>query len=129
MLVKPMSPEIELRIGWPAVIRTWASRPGCRSCAWLSDPVELGAKVALRIRHELDGDDLDVAIRSVARTDALGEPWKSRLRTRDLIERLAQIGFSDIFHLTPAAAQARYFAGRRDSLRAPALEQLIAATV
>jgi methyltransferase (TIGR00027 family) len=78
---------------------------------------------------ELDGDDLDVAIRSAARTDALGEPWKSRLRTCDLIERLAQIGFSDIFHLTPAAAQARYFAGRRDSLRAPVLEQLIAATV
>jgi len=78
---------------------------------------------------ELDGDDLDVAIRSAARTDALGEPWKSRLRARDLIERLAQIGFGEIFHLTRAAAQARYFAGRGDGLRAPALEQLIAAIV
>ncbi len=27
-LVKPINPEIELRIGWPAVMPTWASRPG-----------------------------------------------------------------------------------------------------
>jgi methyltransferase (TIGR00027 family) len=78
---------------------------------------------------ELAGLDLDAAMQSVARTTTLGEPWKSRLRARELIDRLARFGFSDVFHLTPEEAQARYFAGRHDQLRAPHLEQLIAAIV
>ena len=32
-LVKPISPEIEVRIGLPASMPTCASLPGCRSCA------------------------------------------------------------------------------------------------
>jgi methyltransferase (TIGR00027 family) len=78
---------------------------------------------------ELAGLDLDAATRSVARTTTLGEPWKSRLRARELIDRLARFGFGDVFHLTPEEAQARYFAGRHDQLRAPHMEQLIAAIV
>ena len=27
-LVKPISPEIAVRIGWPALMPTWARRPG-----------------------------------------------------------------------------------------------------
>ncbi|MDB5927837.1 MAG: putative methyltransferase, family [Betaproteobacteria bacterium] len=77
---------------------------------------------------ELAGLDLDAITRSVARTMELGEPWKSRPRARDLIDRLVQLGFTDVFHLSPDKAQARYFADRHDQLRAPRWEQLIAAT-
>lgn len=77
---------------------------------------------------ELAGLDLDAITRSIARTAELGEPWKNRLRARDLIDRLVQLGFGDVFHLSPDQAQARYFSGRSDRLRAPCWEQLIAAT-
>lgn len=79
--------------------------------------------------EHLDGDDLDVALRSVARTATLGEPWKSRLQPDVLLRRLGDLGFADVFHLTPELAQQRYFAGRQDALRAPRWEQLIAAVV
>ena len=78
---------------------------------------------------ELDGEDLDITIRSVARTAMLGEPWKTRLQPQELLQRLTRLGFSNVFHLTPELAQARYFAGRTDGLRAPRWEQLIAAVV
>jgi len=78
---------------------------------------------------ELAGLDLDDTIRAVARTTELGEPWKSRLRARELTDQLVQLGFGDVFHLSPELAQARYFAGRHDQLRAPRFEQLIAATM
>jgi methyltransferase (TIGR00027 family) len=78
---------------------------------------------------ELNGDDLDIVTRSVVRTARLGEPWTCRLRPRELVAELSHIGFSDVFHLTPELAQERYFAGRRDKLRAPKWEQLIAAIV
>jgi methyltransferase (TIGR00027 family) len=79
--------------------------------------------------EELDGEDLEITIRSVARTTALGEPWKTRLQPQELLQRLTGLGFSNVFHLTPELAQARYFAGRTDGLRAPRWEQLIAAVV
>ena len=63
------------------------------------------------------------------RVAALGEPWKTRLRSRELVERLTHLGFSDIFHLTPKLAQQRYFAGREDDLRTPGFEQIICAIV
>jgi len=78
---------------------------------------------------ELDGADLEMATYSVELTAALGEPWLSRPRTRDLVNQLATLGFRDIFHLSPELAQARYFAGRNDDLRAPRWEQLVAAIV
>ena len=78
---------------------------------------------------ELDGEDLDITIRSVARTAMLGEPWKTRLQPQELLQRLTRLGFSNVFHLTPELAQARYFAERTDGLRAPRWEQLIAAVV
>lgn len=77
----------------------------------------------------LDGDDLEVAVGSGARTAALGEPWKSRLQPHVFLRRLSELGFAEIFHLTPELAQQRYFAGRQDALRAPRWEQLIAAVV
>ena len=79
--------------------------------------------------EELDGEDLEITIRSVARTATLGEPWKTRLSPQELMQRLTGLGFGNVFHLTPELAQARYFAGRRDGLRAPRWEQLVAAVV
>lgn len=79
--------------------------------------------------EHLDGDDLDVAVRSVARTAALGEPWKTRLLPQELLRRLTRLGFSDVLHLTPELAQERYFGGRTDGMRAPRWEQMIAAIV
>jgi methyltransferase (TIGR00027 family) len=78
---------------------------------------------------ELSGQDLVIAIESVNRVAALGEPWKSRLRPREVAARLVQLGFKDVFHLTPVVAQERYFASRMDGLRAPGWEQLVAAVV
>jgi methyltransferase (TIGR00027 family) len=76
---------------------------------------------------ELIGDDLGAVARAVARTAALGEPWKSRLRRGELVERLKQLGFSDIFHLTPELARQWYFAEHQQAARAPGWEQVIAA--
>jgi methyltransferase (TIGR00027 family) len=78
---------------------------------------------------ELIGDDLSGAIHSVARTATLGEPWKSRLRPSELVERLSSLGFSEVFHLTPALAQQRYFAGWGNIIGPPGWEQVMAAIV
>lgn len=42
---------------------------------------------------------------------------------------LNDLGFAEVFHLTPKRAQQVYFADREDRLRAPKFEQLMAATV
>jgi methyltransferase (TIGR00027 family) len=78
---------------------------------------------------DLQGDDVRMAIGAAERVAALGEPWKTRLRSRELFERLTHFGFSDVFHLTPKLAQQRYFAGREDGLRTPGFEQIICAIV
>lgn len=78
---------------------------------------------------ELAGLDLDATVRSAARTTELGEPWLTRLRARELVDRLVQLGFGDVSHLSPEMAQTRYFSGRQDALRAPRWEQLVAAIV
>jgi len=43
--------------------------------------------------------------------------------------QLARLGYRSCDHLTTAEAQARYFAGRTDGLRAPAMAQLLVASV
>lgn len=60
---------------------------------------------------------------------AMGEPWKTRERPRDVIDKLNQLGFREVFHLAPEVAQQRYFAGRSDGLKAPQWDQLVAAIV
>jgi len=77
----------------------------------------------------LSGSDLEGARRSKTFTGNAGEPWLTRLDPCDLTTRLLSLGCRKVFHLTPEAAQARYFAGRRDALYAPGWEQLIAAVV
>lgn len=79
--------------------------------------------------EELSGDDFDEAVRSVARVASLGEPWKYRPRPQDLLRHLNRLGYAEISHLTPEIAQQQYFSCQRDGLRAPRLEQLIAAVI
>ena len=78
---------------------------------------------------DLQGDDVRMAVGAAERVAALGEPWKTRLRSRELVERLTHFGFSDVFHLTPKLAQQRYFVEREDGLRIPGFEQIICAIV
>jgi methyltransferase (TIGR00027 family) len=78
---------------------------------------------------ELDGDDLSAAIDGASRTAALGEPWKNRPRSSDLVKRLTQLGFSEIYHLSPELAQQHYLATRNDIPVPPRWEQLITAIV
>jgi len=79
--------------------------------------------------EELEGEDRAAAIHGVVLTQALGEPWITRLRMAAIFDQLTRLGFGEMFHLTPKRAQPRYFANCRDGLRAPNFEQLIAAVV
>jgi hypothetical protein len=63
------------------------------------------------------------------RPAALGEPWKSRLLPTDLVAQLADLGFSDIFHLTPELARQRYFADQKEIREPPRWDHLIAAII
>ena len=68
---------------------------------------------------------------------AIGRARETRVGERDvrargcpcLLDDLASLGFTEIFHLAPELAQQRYFANRNDELRAPRWEQLIAAVL
>ena len=73
------------------------------------------------------GTDRDAVTQCLARMDRLNEPWKYKRKPAELLDHLASLGFTDVFHLTPELAQRRYFANRSDQLRAPRWEQLIAA--
>jgi len=78
--------------------------------------------------EDLAGEELEAA-RSVAQTAAAtGEPWRTRFRPQELCTRLAGLGFSSVFHLTPGEANVRYFTERQDRLRAPDAAQLVSAT-
>jgi methyltransferase (TIGR00027 family) len=60
---------------------------------------------------------------------ALGEPWKSRLHVADLIAQLADLGFHDVFHLTPELARQRYFSDQPEIPEPAGWDHLIAAIV
>jgi len=77
----------------------------------------------------LAGDDLQVTRFYTALAASYGAPWITRFEPRPLRQWLLDLGFSAIFHLSPAEATARYFAGRPDGLPTPMLEQLMHAVV
>jgi methyltransferase (TIGR00027 family) len=79
--------------------------------------------------EDLKEIDLEIACRAAAKFATIGEPWKSRVQPRAMVERLIGLGFDEAFHLSPELAQAQYFSGRSDKLTAPHFEQMIAATV
>jgi methyltransferase (TIGR00027 family) len=78
---------------------------------------------------DLKGEDVQIAADAAERNIAIGEPWKTRLDSRGLVERLTHLGFSEVFHLTPELARQRYFSGREDGLSALGVEQIICAIV
>ena len=61
--------------------------------------------------------------------EVAAEPWLTFFRPDALRAHLHDLGFAPVDHLPPAEANDRYFAGRRDGLRARHLEHLLAATV
>ena len=78
---------------------------------------------------ELDGEDLEAVLYGIASTQAIGEPWLTRVRASEFFDLLSRFGFGEVFHLTPKRAQQRYFVGRDNVLKAPKFEQLISAVV
>jgi methyltransferase (TIGR00027 family) len=78
---------------------------------------------------ELDGEELAAAIHGATLNHSMGEPWITRLGPTEAFGLLNDLGFGEVFHLTPKRAQQFYFADREDGLRAPKFEQLMAATV
>lgn len=58
-----------------------------------------------------------------------GEPWLTRLRPAELQSKLTALGFSQVTHLSPDGANARYFRGRHDDLAAWSAEQMMGAVV
>jgi methyltransferase (TIGR00027 family) len=58
-----------------------------------------------------------------------GQPWRGFFEPARLGELLAELGFTDVTDLDAGALNARYFAHRRDGLRAPAAAHLVKARV
>jgi methyltransferase (TIGR00027 family) len=79
--------------------------------------------------EDLSQQDSLFVSRALQRVAAVGEPWRTRLKPREFVKDLYSLGYSDVFHLTPEGAYARYFAGRRDGRSAPGFEQMICAIV
>jgi len=77
---------------------------------------------------ELSGLELAEIRAGAAHGGAVGEPWLTRVPSAEMVARVRRFGFREVFHLSPDEAQRQYFAGRRDGLRAPSREQLIAVT-
>ena len=77
---------------------------------------------------QIDAEGRD-AFTSFGRRPVLGEPWKSPLRASDLVAQLTDLGFSDIFHLTPELARQRYFADQQEIREPSRLGHLIAAII
>jgi methyltransferase (TIGR00027 family) len=66
---------------------------------------------------------------AAASARAQGEPWLSRYSPERLANKLTSIGFSRVLYFSRDEANARYFRGRRDGLRAWKLEQMMRAIV
>jgi hypothetical protein len=60
---------------------------------------------------------------------AAGEPWITYYEPEEIERKLRHAGFSDVFLVTPAIANDRYFAGRPDALPPPRKTHLLSATV
>ena len=67
----------------------------------------------------LDERELVSRAKITATVSEMGEPWQSYFEPRRLEEVLLGAGFSSVTFLTPDIAEARYFRGRTDALKAP----------
>lgn len=73
--------------------------------------------------------EAEALVMAARRSAELGEPWLTTFRAEDLKARLRSMGFSDVIHLEPEEAHARYLKGRRDGLKSRRGEQLMRAIV
>jgi methyltransferase (TIGR00027 family) len=100
-----------------------------RSIASLPHPTTVVFNFQIPLEDAEESDELTFIRLAGQRNAAGGEPWLTRLRPAELQSRLHQLGFAQVFHLTPEEADARYFAGREDGMYAGRVSQLISATV
>jgi methyltransferase (TIGR00027 family) len=92
--------------------------------------LHLGSEIVFSFALPDDASSPDnVTLRAETVARAVGEPWKTRQGPTEVSDELNQLGFREVFHLTPELAQQCYFAGRQDELRAPHWVQLMAAIV
>jgi methyltransferase (TIGR00027 family) len=77
----------------------------------------------------LAGDDQRFLAMAAGGAAARGEPWVTFFEPVELTSHLRELGFTRIEHFSPGDANIRYFAGRRDGLRAPGLEHVMLAQV
>ena len=76
----------------------------------------------------LSSEEADRRHRIGAVTEAMGEPWQLFFETEALVQKLKGLGF-EITFLKAVDAEARYFQGRSDGLRAPKREPIVSAVV
>jgi methyltransferase (TIGR00027 family) len=79
-------------------------------------------------------DELDDAERTgrnwgVAVAAPSGEPWLTRLSAPEAVGLFTRLGFGDVFQMSKARLQERYFSDRNDALKASGIDHLFAATV
>lgn len=79
--------------------------------------------------EDVPRDEQKIFDQGAASAYALGEPWLSFFRPRELGAWLRDFGFSASRILSPRDAQQRYFSRRTDGLHAPTMEQMAVATV
>jgi methyltransferase (TIGR00027 family) len=77
----------------------------------------------------LDGEDRQLFAIFAQSAATRGEPWITLFESAGLTRALEGLGFAQIRDLSPEAANARYFDGRRDGLRVPGLEHVMHAQV
>ena len=91
-----------------------------------------GSQIVFEVH--LPESEMPESERTVARfaaeaSAARGEPWLTHFLPEEMRGLLAGLGYQSCFHLTQDEAQARYFQGRRDGLRASAMSQFLIGTV
>ncbi len=107
---------------WLAVTQ-YLSRPAIdRTLRWAST---LPPGSSLLLTFIVPGPEADALKEKLA---PMGLQFATFFTPLEMTRQLAAAGFESIRHLTPAEADAVYFAGRTDGLRAPTLERLVVAT-
>jgi methyltransferase (TIGR00027 family) len=99
-----------------------------RFVASLSHTSEIAFQFVIPQDH-LSGIDAEVSLFAANRAATRGEPWITRLDPEECKSWLVNLGFSKVFHLTPEAAQRRYFDGRRDGLLVYRVSEMMDAVV
>jgi len=113
-------------------VTQYLSRQGVDALLAFASSLKAGSEIVFSFvppDDDLQGADVQMAADAAGRNAALGEPWNTRLRPCALVARLTELGFRDVFHLTPELAQQRYFSGRKNQSSIPGVEQIICAIV